>query len=142
MVGCRYREVLPAVSMAIAATVVAWMLRPPVQGRRDPVHPVRGEPAVPSAPVAACAVAFVSVPDLQVRVAYGRGQPGPAGQLAGAAEPGYVADLGHHDQRGELPDARQRPEHLDPRVGFRCRQTSLGLLSRACIFTRSVLLPG
>jgi hypothetical protein len=60
----------------------------------------------------------VPVPDGQVRAADRRGQPGPAGQLAGAAEPGDVADLGQHDQRGELPDAGQRPEHLDPRVGL------------------------
>jgi hypothetical protein len=59
----------------------------------------------------------VPVPDGQVRAAHGRGQPGPGGQLARAAEPGDVADLSHHDQRGELPDAGQRPEHLDPRVG-------------------------
>jgi hypothetical protein len=58
------------------------------------------------------------VPDLQVRTAHGRGQPGPAGQLAGTGKPGNVADLGHHDQRGELPDPGQRSEHLDPRVGL------------------------
>jgi hypothetical protein len=58
------------------------------------------------------------VPDGQVRTPDRRGQPGPAGQLAGAAEPGDVTDLGHHDQRGELPDAEQRPQYLDPRVGL------------------------
>ena len=58
----------------------------------------------------------VPVPDFEVRAPHRRGQPGPAGQLAGAAEPGDAADLGHHDQGGELPDAGQRPEHRDPRV--------------------------
>ena len=58
------------------------------------------------------------VPDLQVRAAHGRGPARPGGQLAGIGEPGDVADLGHHDQRGELPDAGQRPEHLDSRVGL------------------------
>jgi hypothetical protein len=62
----------------------------------------------------------VPVPDFEVRAAHRRGQPGPAGQLAGAAEPGDVADLGHHDQRGELPDAGQRPEHLDPGSPLAC----------------------
>ncbi len=57
------------------------------------------------------------MPDLQVRAAHGRGQPGPAGQLARAAEPADVADLGHHDQCGELPDPRQRPERLDSGIG-------------------------
>ena len=52
----------------------------------------------------------VPVPHGQVRAADRRGQPGPAGQLAGAAEPGDVADLGEHDQRGELADARQCPQ--------------------------------
>ena len=56
------------------------------------------------------------MPDMKVRAAHGGREPGPAGQLAGAAEPGDAADPGHHDQRGELPDAGQRPEHLDPRV--------------------------
>ena len=59
----------------------------------------------------------VPVPDFEVRAAHRRGQPGPGGQLAGAAEPGDVADLGQHDQRGELPGTGQRPQHLDPRVG-------------------------
>ena len=58
------------------------------------------------------------MPDLQVRAAHGRGPARPGGQLAGIGEPGDVADLGHHDQRGELPDAGQRPEHLDSRVGL------------------------
>ena len=53
---------------------------------------------------------------VRLRAADGGSQPRPAGQLAGAAEPGDVADLGHHDQRGELPDPGQRPQHLDPRV--------------------------
>ena len=56
------------------------------------------------------------VPDLQIRAAHRRGQPRPAGQLAGTAEPGDVPDLGQHHQGGELPDARQRPQRLDPRV--------------------------
>jgi hypothetical protein len=60
----------------------------------------------------------VPVPDFEVRAPHRRGQPGPAGQLAGAAEPGDVADLGEHDQRGELPDPGQRPEHFDQGVGL------------------------
>jgi hypothetical protein len=58
------------------------------------------------------------VPDVQVRAAHGRGQPGPRGQLPGTAEPADIADLGDHDQRGELPDAGQRPQHLDLRVSL------------------------
>jgi len=58
------------------------------------------------------------VPDLQVRAPHGRSQTRPGGQLAGAGKPADIADLGHHHQRGELPDPRQRPEHLDPRVGL------------------------
>jgi hypothetical protein len=61
----------------------------------------------------------VAVADGQVRAAHCGGQPSPAGQLAGAAEAGDVADLGQHDQRGELADARQRHQHLGPRVCFR-----------------------
>jgi hypothetical protein len=38
--------------------------------------------------------------------------------LRALPKPGDVADLGQHDQRGELPDARQRGQHLDPRVGL------------------------
>jgi hypothetical protein len=60
----------------------------------------------------------VPVPDGPVRAAHGRGQPGPAGQLAGAAEAGDVADLGQHHQRGELAHAGQRPENLDPPAGL------------------------
>jgi hypothetical protein len=60
----------------------------------------------------------VPVPDTEVRAADRRDQPGPAGQLAGAAEPGDVADLGQHDQGGELAHARQRGQDLDPRVGL------------------------
>jgi len=59
------------------------------------------------------------VPDGQVRAADGRGQPGPAGQLAGACEPGDVTDLGEHDQHGELPGTGQRGQHLDPWICFR-----------------------
>ncbi len=58
------------------------------------------------------------MPDLEVRAPHGRGQTRPGGQLAGVGEPGDVADLGHHDQRGELPDAGQRPQCLDPQVGL------------------------
>ena len=58
------------------------------------------------------------MPDGPVRAAHGRGQPGPGGQLAGAGKPADVADLGQHDQRGELPDPGQRPQHLDLRVGL------------------------
>jgi hypothetical protein len=61
----------------------------------------------------------VPVPDGQVRAADRRGQPGPAGQLAGTGEPGDVTDLGQYHQSSELADAWQRPEHLDPRVCFR-----------------------
>jgi hypothetical protein len=52
------------------------------------------------------------------RVADRRGQPGPAGQLAGAGETRDVTDLGEHDQGGELPDPGQRPQYLDSRVGL------------------------
>ena len=60
----------------------------------------------------------VPVPDGQVRAAHGGSQPGPAGQLAGAGEPADIADLGEHHQGGELPDAGQRPQDLDPRIGL------------------------
>ena len=29
-----------------------------------------------------------------------------------------MSPISEHHQRGELPDAGQRPEHLDPRVGY------------------------
>ena len=81
-------------------------VRGPLGGLRGLVHhPPQPRRALPG---------DVPVPDFEVRAPHRRGQPGPAGQLAGAAEPGDVADLGHHDQRGELPDPGQRPEHLDP----------------------------
>jgi len=62
----------------------------------------------------------VPVPDGQVRAADGGGQPGLAGQFAGAGEPGDVADLGRHHQGGELPGPGQRPEHLDPGSALAC----------------------
>jgi hypothetical protein len=43
---------------------------------------------------------------------------GPAGQLTRAGEAADVADLGQHHQRGELPDAGQRGQHLHPLVGL------------------------
>ena len=58
------------------------------------------------------------MPDFEVRAPHRRGQPGPAGQLAGTAEPGDVTDLGQHHQRGELTDPGQRPQYLDPGVGL------------------------
>ena len=58
------------------------------------------------------------MPDFEVRAAGRRGQPGPAGQLAGAGEAGDVADLGDYDQGGELPGPGQRPQRLDPRAGL------------------------
>jgi len=61
----------------------------------------------------------VPVADTQVRAADGRGQPGPAGQLADASEAGDVTDLSHDHQRGELPDAGQRCQGPDPRAGLR-----------------------
>ncbi len=60
------------------------------------------------------------MPDGPVRAAHGRRQPGPGGQLAGAAEPGDVADLGRHDQRGELPGAGQRPQRLTRGSALAC----------------------
>ena len=52
------------------------------------------------------------------RAAHGRGEPGPAGQLAGASEAADVADLGEHDQGGELAHAGQRGQRPGPRVGL------------------------
>ena len=51
----------------------------------------------------------VPVPNGAVRAADGRGEPGPGRQLARRGEPGDVADLGHHDQRGEPPQPGGRP---------------------------------
>ena len=58
------------------------------------------------------------MPDRAVTAAHRRGEPGPGRQLAGAPEPGDVADLGQQDQRGERAHARQLGEHLDPGIGF------------------------
>jgi hypothetical protein len=63
---------------------------------------------------------------MKVRAAHGRGQPRPAGQLAGASEPADVADLGQHDQGGELSYPWQRGQRLDPRV-------SLGMLAQLAV---------
>jgi hypothetical protein len=64
-------------------------------------------------PCPGCARAGPSAPS-RTRSASGR----PSWPACGAAEPGDIADLGHHHQRGELPDAEQRRERLDPRVGL------------------------
>src|SRR5262249_38807971 len=45
--------------------------------------------------------------DRGVGLAVPRGEPGPAAQLLGAAEPADVADLGHDDRAEDPTDARQ-----------------------------------
>jgi hypothetical protein len=63
----------------------------------------------------------VAEPCFAVGAADGGGEAGPGAQLAGAREPGDVADLGDDQHRGGAADATDLAEHLDVGILARAR---------------------
>ena len=104
-------------------------LRGPLGGLRRLVH----DPPQPRRAL----LGDVPVPDGQVRAAHGRGQPGPAGELAGGGKAGDVPDLGQMSMpRPVCPNmAAATPS---ARLGPRRRRSSTPGRSR---WTRSHLPP-